>query len=705
VTNSARVVASTVDNASGPLDRIRGKWDALQRTGAKGLAIGVGAAIGAKAFTLLESGISHAVAAVGDAVNAYREQEVASGRLSASLKANVPAWDGNTDAIRRAEKAGIDLGFTDTETTNALALLVAATHDVGKAMDLLAVAQDLARFKGISLTEASEALTKVEGGSYRILKSLGIALKDGATQTEALAAVQKVAGGQARTYANSDLGAVDAAAAKNEQSQERLGKAFSKLGAVILPVVADAVDNLTRAFFDLGDSEDQLSHIGAEVGKAIEDNTRDGLLKAKAALEKGIADLQAEKFKIPGPLIIVAGPQIEGDVEKLQAELAKVNAALADSGSQAQVSSSVVQVAVDGMAGAFSATEQPADEMRRRIHAATSSISKDIGKTRDDVVSAINDLIDRTFDPMINAAEIAQTKLDLADARRVASAKDASKQEIADAKVRVLELEKQLAQEVADQTKYGDDKAIAAKLYAQLTSSNIVDGLNSGDAARHSAAATAASSIIDELAKLPPQAGGWGASTGNAWLDNLITSLNAGPVRVVSSLNRYVPKLIASSPPGKESPLHPIDVWGYRTGEAWWKALDAALAAGVKPTNTALSKYGSQLRASSPPGPASPLHKIDDWGLRTGQTWSDSFAEGLGGNGPGDALGGVAAVLAPSAGGNGGAPAVAVSPAGGDMIVNINSVWPPTPEQVRSIAREIARQDYYGRGRSRFLPD
>jgi hypothetical protein len=595
VTNSARVVASTVDNASGPLDRIRGKWEALQKTGAKGLAIGAGAAVTTKALNLLGSAIGGVTGFVEESVAAYREQQVASGRLSASLKANASDWIGNARALDDATKASMALGFTDTETANSIATLVAATHSQAQALHVLTVAQDLARFKGISLGEAAQALTAVEAGRARGLAMLGINVKDFATTEERLAAVEKVAGGQARTYADTDLGKLDKATARVDQAQEKFGKGLSHLEAEILPAAADAletvangVDGLQTAFDRAASSSDRLKGAqdffssglaqvfvpGANTAREALDLIDDSM--HRMTIETAAANREtygaAKTFDRYGEGIAAAAPKI---------------AAAVDTG-----------IIRPLQLGTETARHQAVDNIAKT----PAEIGAALVSGYSIVESAMQTLLDAQKEPLSRSKRIAH-------------------------------------------------------LEGILTGQELAAGLISNDPLIAADAAALKDAVTSELKALRESAPGYGARTAKAYADGLRSQ------------------------------------YGY--------VHDAALYV----TRAAVGAF----KASSPPGPESPLHKIDVWGERTGETWADSFAKGLSSDAPGEALGGVAARLTPSAGGSpsggGVAAAVAVAPAGGDLVININSVWPPTPEQIRAITREIARQDYYGRGRSRFLPD
>lgn len=247
--NNVRVGVQVTGAAKGAsdIDKFRDKITNLQNTIAKttpkGIALGLGGAAGLAAFRAVGSAVHDVTQIVDEATTAYIDNEHSVQKLNTAIKANVANWDGDTKAIDARLEAGVKLGFSNAEIRDSMAGLVAATHDVNDALHVQNVAMDLARFKGISLQDASDALTKVEAGSYRILKSLGIELKNGATQTEALAAVEKVAGGQAADFANTLEGKLAVAAAKTTESLSRLGKETASFKADFETAKADAIDN------------------------------------------------------------------------------------------------------------------------------------------------------------------------------------------------------------------------------------------------------------------------------------------------------------------------------------------------------------------------------------------------------------------------------------------------------------------------------
>ena len=243
MTVNTTLVWTLKDNVSASANRINNSLDkvGVRTKGATSALDKLGVATGglvtptsiAAAGTLAFAGI------MVKATEAAVADEESQNRLAASLKANVPNWDGNTEAIEANISAKQRLGFSDEELRDSLTVLAGATHDVAEAQTVMNTAMDLARFKGIDLRTASEALIKVEGGAYRSLKQLGIKLKDNATSTEALAAVQAVAAGQAEAYGDTAAGAMAEAQIAVDELVEGFGKG-------LVPIVKDAAHVVTN---------------------------------------------------------------------------------------------------------------------------------------------------------------------------------------------------------------------------------------------------------------------------------------------------------------------------------------------------------------------------------------------------------------------------------------------------------------------------
>jgi hypothetical protein len=197
--------------------------------------LGIGAGIGA--FNLLSLAIGKTTDFLGDTVKAGIEEQASIQKLTTSLRTNVPAWNGRTDAIEKTIKAQMALGFSDEEQRDSMARLVAVTHSVTRAQTIMRTAMDLARFKGISLAEATQALINIEGGRYKALGALIGSTKEIKSETEALAAVQKAAGNAAADYAQTTGG-------KLLTAQTLLNDKMDTLGGYTVPLLDHALGGL-----------------------------------------------------------------------------------------------------------------------------------------------------------------------------------------------------------------------------------------------------------------------------------------------------------------------------------------------------------------------------------------------------------------------------------------------------------------------------
>jgi hypothetical protein len=175
-------------------------------------------------------------------------------KLDAALRANVKGYTGNTDAIESLISKREALAFSDDEQRNSLALLVTKYHDTAKAQDIVGVAMDVARLKGISLTDASLMVSKGMDGNAKVLKQLGIVLPKTATEQERMAAIQKKAAGQAAAYGKTAAGAQESFQIALDDVSEELGSAllpmltdfFNFLRVNVLPIVLQVIHNIQK---------------------------------------------------------------------------------------------------------------------------------------------------------------------------------------------------------------------------------------------------------------------------------------------------------------------------------------------------------------------------------------------------------------------------------------------------------------------------
>src|SRR3990167_7432811 len=376
--NTVRVAAQVtgVGKASSDLDKLRDKFERLQKQGAKGFAIGAGAAITTAGLNLMGGAVNAVTGFLGDSTRAFAEEQVSIAQLGAALRANIPAWDGNTAAIEDVLKARMALGFSDDAQRESLRLLVAVTHDATKALAIQRIAMDLARFKGIDLAAATLALVKVENGQFTGLKRLGIALKEGATATEALAAVQAVASGQAETYTQTIEGKLTVAQVKFNESLEKFGQAIAPPAAAAMGFLADGATVAGDAFSAATDKTRGLT-------EAIDEQQH------AAGAQGSILDVLAENWGKAGR-----------EADQYAAELD----AMAENADK-----------TDRAHRGLAAAAGTADTKFRRLRTDAERLGKSLKDVKDDAVSAASGLAELVFGPAELKAHAEAVAMDIGD--------------------------------------------------------------------------------------------------------------------------------------------------------------------------------------------------------------------------------------------------------------------------------------------------
>jgi hypothetical protein len=205
----------------------------------KGKVAGFSTSIGGSALTLgaVAGAAGVAAVAIGGMTQAAAADEAEQAKLTATIQAAGAATAESTAQVEAAIAAGQERAFTDSETREGLASLVTATGDVQKSTELLTVAQDVARFAGVDLATAADAVAKAEAGQDMQLRRLIPGLAKGATAADTIAAATKTAAGQADLYAESAEGMQAKGVDAFSEIQETIGGAFLPVLKAILPAL------------------------------------------------------------------------------------------------------------------------------------------------------------------------------------------------------------------------------------------------------------------------------------------------------------------------------------------------------------------------------------------------------------------------------------------------------------------------------------
>ena len=160
---------------------------------------------------------------------------------TAKLALTIAKATGSTTDYTAATDAAIAAGqakaFSDSETRAALEPLIVSTGDMAKATDQLAIAQDIARFAGVDLATAADAIAKANKGQEKGLKTLIPGLELGATATETLGNAAKITAGQSEAFAKSSAGTSARVADGFAEIGETIGQALLPLLDALLPAL------------------------------------------------------------------------------------------------------------------------------------------------------------------------------------------------------------------------------------------------------------------------------------------------------------------------------------------------------------------------------------------------------------------------------------------------------------------------------------
>ena len=179
-------------------------------------------------------------------------QQMASGdveaqnKLENAISNTGKAYDDYADRVDGAVESSVRFGVTDGEVKDALTRLTDATKDPAKALDDLAMAQDLAAAKGISLSDAATMIGKAHNGSAKVFKEFGIEVgknADGTADYEgALGNLADTLKGRAEANADSFGGKMREIRAWTDNAAsslaEQYGPAITMAGAALTGLAA-----------------------------------------------------------------------------------------------------------------------------------------------------------------------------------------------------------------------------------------------------------------------------------------------------------------------------------------------------------------------------------------------------------------------------------------------------------------------------------
>lgn len=405
------------------VDAMKSKLTGLEKSkGFQSAVLGVGIAAGMAAWKALGMSVSAAVGWMQDAVQAAADDEVSQRRLYSAIAANVEAWDGNREAIEEVITARTELGFADDELRDSLTKLVAITGNVNEALDIQQSAMDIARMKGITLAGASDSVARALNGEGRALRDIGIDIRDYASDAEILAAIQEKAGGQALEWADTAQGSFVTLQITVDELQESVGQLavgpMQDLATTLRDDVIPAVKSLDGALAEdsilLQNFRDLLYYpfdntkLGRMIGEWLDPQRKAIRQTSDAAMEGAEAwDTLAEKTA-------AAREPIEG-VTRVLSNFRPPTGPVID------------------VARAFERGRDAANEWRDAID-----------RAMDNITNRENDPAVLTLQVESLNEQLSQERAKLRDLERVKDPTAAVRQDMADTKLRIIELNDEL---------------------------------------------------------------------------------------------------------------------------------------------------------------------------------------------------------------------------------------------------------------------
>ena len=151
-----------------------------------------------KAFALGLAGAVTVAAGFGIiAVKAAADAQAEMAKVDQIVKQMGGNFEETKGKIEAAAAATVKLGFDDEAAAVSIARLYQKTNDYNQALQLNAIAMDLARAKNLGLEQASQLVSMAYSGNAKLLKQYGIEIDENKKPMEALVELQNKLKGRA----------------------------------------------------------------------------------------------------------------------------------------------------------------------------------------------------------------------------------------------------------------------------------------------------------------------------------------------------------------------------------------------------------------------------------------------------------------------------------------------------------------------------
>ena len=193
-----------------------------------------------------------------ESIKSAMDLQTSQTRLQVAVKNSGVSFAAAKPVIDKHAEAMTKLGFTTQDTYEALGTMVTATRSPQMSLNALGAAADLARYKHISLAQASTLVSRAALGQARGLADLGLAINKtipkGASFAQIMALIETRTHGAANAFAQTSQGQLAILQARFKALTEDIGTqllpAFNKILAWIDGPGLNALKKLGKWFSD-----------------------------------------------------------------------------------------------------------------------------------------------------------------------------------------------------------------------------------------------------------------------------------------------------------------------------------------------------------------------------------------------------------------------------------------------------------------------
>lgn len=287
-------LAADIKKLTGGLNQAQAQMNGFQR-GMSNLSNSMSAMLGP---ALIGAGVAAGALAVSlgvDGVQAAMADDAAASKLAKTmenlgLSQDTAAAEAQIDVMQR------QLGIADDLLRPSFEKLARAYGDTSEALDMLALATDIAAGTGRSLDQVTQALTRAAGGSATALGRIAPELDKNILKSGDMNAITQALSdtftGQAQKAAQTYQGQLNRLAIGFDELKESFGKGFLSG----LDGADGKADELMRTLSELEPKMEKLGEATFDVGVALL-NTGNTMIDVKNSIERG-ADFAVARFSI-----------------------------------------------------------------------------------------------------------------------------------------------------------------------------------------------------------------------------------------------------------------------------------------------------------------------------------------------------------------------------------------------------------------------